>query len=128
MTSEHSRRSGAFVKARIWLRCRSSGFKELVREQFFMLLIDPNPPRLPLSPRCWRPSRAQAPAAFELIKQVTGASGALPPEGEQRLRQIESLFCGADESTLAPTIDTKAKTSPAKPARSRVVQNEGSKK
>ena len=30
-----------------------SGFKELVREQYFMLLIEPSP-RLPLSPRCWR--------------------------------------------------------------------------
>ena len=104
-----------------------SGFKELVREQFFMLLIDQIAAISAIPSMLASESRSGV-RAFELIEQVTGASGALPPEGEQRLRQIEVLFCGADESTLAPTIDTKAKTSPAKPARSRVVQNEGSKK
>jgi pimeloyl-ACP methyl ester carboxylesterase len=100
-------------------------FKTMVREQFFMLLIDASaaiaaiPSMLSFEPE----SRGRA---FELIKQVVEASGALPPEGKARLREIESLFFSADESTLAPTFNTK--TSPAKSTRTGMVPNEGTKK
>ena len=90
-----------------------------------MLLIDSAtaiaaiPSMLASEPR----SRTQA---FDLIKLVVGASGALPPEGEARLRQIERLFSGTGESTLVPTIDTKP--SPPKPTRPSLVKNEGTRK
>jgi pimeloyl-ACP methyl ester carboxylesterase len=101
------------------------GFKTMIREQFFMLLIDTAaaiaaiPSMLASEPR----ARTQA---FDLIKLVVGASGALPPEGEARLRQIESVFSGTDKSTLAPAIDTKP--SPQKPTRPSLVKNEGTSK
>ena len=103
------------------------GFKTMVREQFFMLLINSSAAIAGIPSMLANKSRSRT-QAFELIKQVTAASGKLPPEGEARLRQIESLFSGADESTLAPTIDMTAKAPPSQPARLNVVQNEGTKK
>ena len=87
-----------------------------------MLLIDPTaaiaaiPSMLASEPR----SHTQA---FDLIKLVVGASGALPPEGEARLRQIESMFSGTGESPLAPA--TQTKPTPPKPTRPSLVKNEG---
>ena len=41
--------------------------------------------------------------AFELVRQVLGSSGALPPEGEERLRQIARLFGVAEEEAVLPS-------------------------
>jgi hypothetical protein len=102
-------------------------FKALVREQHHMLLIDPStamaaiPSMLPPNPSV----RAQA---FDLIKHVLEASGALPAEGQERLRQVNDLFVDGADSPLAPVIDIKSKPTPAKPTRAGVVHNQGTKK
>lgn len=88
-------------------------FKALVREQFFMLLIDASvaiaalPLMLPNEPE-------RRLKAFELLKQVLETSGALPPEGQKRLQQIAALFGCDEESTLAPVINMKGRASSTK--------------
>ena len=68
-----------------------SGFKSLVREQFYMLLTDPEgalaaiPSMLPAEPAV----RAEA---FGLIKTVLEARGALSSEDSKRLGEIAQLF------------------------------------
>jgi hypothetical protein len=72
-----------------------AAFKAMVREQFYMLLLDTEaalaaiPPMLPGDPQ----SRLRA---FELIKQVLSARGAFSQQDRERLQQIARLF-GAGE-------------------------------
>lgn len=68
-----------------------ASFKAMVREQYFMLLIDPTaaiqtiPDLLPEDTK----ARHQA---IDAIRQVIKSSGPLPSEGEARLREITALF------------------------------------
>ena len=92
-------------------------FKALVRDQYFMLLIDspaavaalhsmlPNEPELRTK-------------AFELIKQVIEVGGALPPEGQTRLQEIATLFGCDQEAALVPALDTKGNSTQPKSVRS----------
>jgi pimeloyl-ACP methyl ester carboxylesterase len=72
-----------------------SAFKALVREQFYMLLIDSEaalaaiPSMLPADPEV----RTEA---FELIKEVLSARGALSDADKQRLEQVAKLFDTVD--------------------------------
>ncbi|MCC6777144.1 MAG: DUF3141 domain-containing protein [Hyphomicrobiales bacterium] len=74
-------------------------FKALVREQFFMLLLDPEatlaavPAMLPDDEQLRR-------KAVELMGQVLRARGILSAEDEQRVRRVAELF-GASETALA---------------------------
>ena len=66
-------------------------FKALVREQFYMLLVDENaalaaiPSMLPSAPE----KRA---SAFDVIKQVLDARGELSSEDKERLQKVAQLF------------------------------------
>jgi hypothetical protein len=66
-------------------------FKALVREQYLMLLIDPEasvaaiPSMLPADPEI----RSEA---LDLVKRVLGAAGVIADETAERLRRIERLF------------------------------------
>ena len=77
-------------------------FKSLVREQFNMLLIDPDgalaaiPSMLPADP-------AVCTEAFGLIKTVLEASGALSGEDSKRLGEIARLF-GLDGAANAVSL------------------------
>ena len=68
-----------------------AGFKALLREQFFMLLIDPAgamkalPSLLPDDPDLRE-------RAFRLLEQVVHARGPLPEEAEDRLFRIAEMF------------------------------------
>jgi Protein of unknown function (DUF3141) len=78
-----------------------SDFKALVREQFNMLLIDPQaalaaiPSMLPPDPE----TRAQA---LDLIRQVLGARGDLSVEDRERLDEIAGLFGVDQEGSVSP--------------------------
>jgi hypothetical protein len=68
-----------------------SGFKALMREQFFMLVIDEEaalsaiPKMLPADP-------ARRQKGFQALCQVLGARGALTGEAASRLERIAQLF------------------------------------
>ncbi|MGG5818224.1 DUF3141 domain-containing protein [Falsiroseomonas sp. HW251] len=68
-------------------------FKRIVREQFFMLLVDEAealatlPQLLPADPE----KRAEA---FALIRSVVDATGDIPPQEAERLATIERIFLG----------------------------------
>jgi pimeloyl-ACP methyl ester carboxylesterase len=66
-------------------------FKALVREQYFMLLIDPAA-AVAAIPAMLPPDSEAHVKALEIISQVLESSGALPPEGQERLQQIVRLF------------------------------------
>jgi hypothetical protein len=86
-------------------------FKALVREQYLMLLIDPDasvaaiPSMLPAD----RETRVEA---LDLVKRVLGAAGEIADEAAERLRRIERLF-RVDRDLVAvasPAIATAART------------------
>ena len=72
-------------------------FKALVREQYFMLLIDAAGAIAAIPSMLPRDTGMRA-QAFELIKHVVEAAGMLPSDGQQRLRHIKTLFLGNGDS------------------------------
>jgi len=87
-------------------------FKMLVREQFFMLLID-REGALAAVQKLLPEDVNQRRAAFAAIREVLSASGEITGERASRLRRVATLFgvdTGEGESNVAP-FDPKAKAS-----------------
>jgi hypothetical protein len=78
-------------------------FKALVREQFYMLLLDTEG-ALAAIPSMLPPEPAARREAFDLIKMVLGASGAPSGEDRNRLDEIARLFGidGGDSTASSP--------------------------
>jgi hypothetical protein len=72
-----------------------AAFKAMVREQFYMLLLDPEA-ALAAIPSMLPGDQQSRLRAFDLIKQVLNARGALSPEDHERLQRVARLF-GAGE-------------------------------
>ena len=85
-----------------------SSFKALVREQFNMLLVDPQA-ALAAIPSLLPPEAETRREAFDLVRQVLRARGELSAEDRKRMGEVARLF-GADE-------DGSAGRSPFRPAR-----------
>jgi hypothetical protein len=90
-------------------------FKMLVREQFFMLLLDQEG-ALAAIPKLLPDNASERHAAFTAIREVLSASAAISGEVARRLKRIAELF-GVDPneisdkaSNVAP-FDPKAKAS-----------------
>ena len=79
-----------------------SAFKALVREQFNMLLIDQEA-ALAAIPAMLPPDAETRHKAFELIKQVRGASGEWSADEEARMHEVARLF-GVDDTGRAGTV------------------------
>jgi pimeloyl-ACP methyl ester carboxylesterase len=77
-----------------------SAFKALVREQFFMLLIDQEA-ALAAIPSMLPPEPEVRQKAFELIKELMSARGDLTETDKERLARVAKLF--DVESGLGPT-------------------------
>jgi hypothetical protein len=83
-----------------------SEFKTLVREQYFMLLIDKDaslaalPSMLPAEAETRR-------EAFNVIKEVMAACGELSTEDEKRLSEIGRLFGIAEEGATIPFLQIR---------------------
>lgn len=87
-------------------------FKMLVREQFFMLLLDRDG-ALAAIPGMLPEDVAQRLAAFAMMREVLSASGEITGESASRLQRIAALFgveAGEGPSNIAP-FDPKAKAS-----------------
>ncbi|MEY9883378.1 pimeloyl-ACP methyl ester carboxylesterase [Bradyrhizobium sp. USDA 328] len=87
-------------------------FKMLVREQFFMLLLDRDG-ALAAIPGMLPEDVAQRLAAFAMMREVLSASGEITGESASRLLRIAALFgveAGEGPSNIAP-FDPKAKAS-----------------
>ena len=78
-------------------------FKAMVREQFFMLLIDEDA-ALATLPDLLPEDIEERRAAFALVREVVEARGALPEEGARRLAQISELFALEGRAPLAPEV------------------------
>jgi pimeloyl-ACP methyl ester carboxylesterase len=85
-------------------------FKALVREQFFMLLLDQEG-ALAAIPKLLHEDVDQGPTALAAMREVLSASGKITGERASRLQRIAALF-GADagEDRVAP-FDPKARAS-----------------
>lgn len=75
-------------------------FKAMAREQFFMLLLDPEA-ALAALPGMLPKSREQRRAGFETLRGILEASGKIEGESADRLRRIESLFAINDATGSA---------------------------
>jgi len=90
-------------------------FKVLVREQYYMLVIDPTT-AVETIPLMLPPSRETRVKAIDLIQEILESSGSLPPEGQERLRQIKSLFGNGADQSPASVIEIGRNKLSAKPA------------
>ena len=94
-----------------------SEFKELVREQFHILLIDQEA-ALAAIPAMLPPDAETRAKALGLIKQVLTARGDLSTEEEKRMNEIEQLFdVNEDETRAASTNSPNPKGTPPKARR-----------
>jgi len=66
-------------------------FKEIVKEQYLILLLDAERAIATL-PKLLPDNRRQCEEALALVRRVLAAGSALPEEGRRRLARIESLF------------------------------------
>jgi hypothetical protein len=78
-----------------------SEFKELVREQFFMLLVDPEAAIAALPSLLPEDMEARG-KALALIRQVLAARGGLSGDAETRMQQIARVFAPGGEAVPAP--------------------------
>jgi pimeloyl-ACP methyl ester carboxylesterase len=84
-------------------------FKMLVREQFFMLLLD-REAALAAIPKLLPESMDERRQAFAAIQEVLSASAEISGEVAQRLKQVAGLF-GLDHQGNAVPFDPKARAS-----------------
>ena len=68
-------------------------FKEIVKEQYLILLMDAERAIAAL-PKLLPGNRRQCDEALALVRRVLAARGALPEEGRRRLERIEAMFAG----------------------------------
>ncbi len=68
-------------------------FKEIVKEQYLILLMDPER-AIGALPKLLASDRRQCEEALRLVRRVLAARGALPEEGRRRLERIEAMFAG----------------------------------
>ncbi|MBV9203380.1 MAG: DUF3141 domain-containing protein, partial [Alphaproteobacteria bacterium] len=68
-------------------------FKEIVKEQYLILLLDPERAIAAL-PKLLPGNRRQCDEALALVRRVLAARGALPEEGRRRLERVEAMFAG----------------------------------
>jgi hypothetical protein len=74
--------------------------KEIVREQFLILLLDEERAIAAL-PRLLPDDRKEREAGLAAVRRVVAARGALPAEGSRRLARIEALFGVPDSAGVA---------------------------
>ena len=68
-------------------------FKEIVKEQYLILLLDAERAIATL-PKLLPANRRQCEEALALVRRVLAARGDLPEEGRRRLERIEAMFAG----------------------------------
>jgi hypothetical protein len=88
-------------------------FKAMVREQFFMLLLDPNA-SLAAIPKLLPKNAEARRAGFALIKDVLSASAEVSGESARRLSRVAELFGVTEDAspqTTGSTFDPQAKAS-----------------
>jgi Protein of unknown function (DUF3141) len=68
-------------------------FKEVVKEQYLILLMDAER-AIAAIPKLLPSNRRQCEEALALVRRVLAARGALPEEGSRRLERIEAMFAG----------------------------------
>src|SRR5260370_743824 len=107
--------AGAVRRTDVAARLARAQFKMLVREQFFMLLLDQEA-ALTAIPRLLPDNVNECRAAFTAIREVLSASAEISGEVAKRLTRVAELF-GVDAtegserpSNVAP-FDPKAKAS-----------------
>jgi hypothetical protein len=74
-------------------------FKEIVKEQYLILLLD-SERAIGALPKLLSGDRRQGEEALKLVRRVLAARGPLPPETQRRLERIESMLGGPP-----PTLD-----------------------
>jgi hypothetical protein len=68
-------------------------FKEIVKEQYLILVLDAERAMTAL-PKLLPANRRQCEEALALVRRVLAARGALSEEGRRRLERLEAIFTG----------------------------------
>jgi len=76
-------------------------FKAMVREQYFMLIVDPEA-ALAAIPHLLPPSAESRRSAFAALRQVLSARGEIGGEAADRLRRMSKLFVGNGHAAKVP--------------------------
>jgi hypothetical protein len=71
-------------------------FKALLRDQFLMLLVEPEAALAALPRLLEGASDTESKAAIRAIRQLIESAGPLDEEGQQRLAAVERIFAGSD--------------------------------
>jgi hypothetical protein len=74
-------------------RIGAARFKEIVKEQYLILLLDAER-AISALPKLLPDDRRQCAEALAMVRRVLAARGALPEEGNRRLARIEAIFAG----------------------------------
>ena len=94
-------------------------FKAMVREQYFMLVID-TAAAVAAIPAMLPDDSALRSKAVEMITHVVESTGQLPPEGEAHFEQVKGLFAGSRNP--ASVIDMQGMRPSAKSKQSGALQ------
>jgi hypothetical protein len=92
-------------------RLSLQAFKALIREQFFMLLIDEDT-ALATIPSLLPPDAEERRKALAVLRNVVTARGELLGEASRRMEKITKLFHAGMPSALSPTLQPKLEDSP----------------
>ena len=74
-------------------------FKEIVKEQYLILLLDAERGIVALS-KLLPANRRQCEEALALVRRVLAARGALPEEGRRRLERVAAIFAGPPPNSV----------------------------
>jgi len=85
-------------------------FKAMVREQYFMLLID-EAGAVSAIPAMLPADTALRTQAFDMIRQVVESTGELPPDGGRRFDLVRDLFAGTPGAASVSSIQAKRPSS-----------------
>ena len=90
-------------------------FKQLLREQFYMLLID-REAALKAIPKLLPADKSACRAAIELLHRVVAAQGSEQEEVRKRVQEVEALFGLREETpgTLVPFASDRGAKRPAR--------------
>ncbi len=89
-------------------RLSLSKFKEVLRDQYYMLLLDQRR-AIAAIPRLLIGHEEEGPRMLDMIHRINTADGPLAPEGERRFKEIEKLFMSG-KRTARKKVGSRART------------------
>jgi len=84
------------MQARHFAKLPLAEFKRILREQYFILLLDPKQ-ALATIPELLKNHEGQPEKLYEMIEEIIYADGPPPAAGKKRLARLKKLFSSPEE-------------------------------